>query len=279
MPLPPPTRSLLPILAAVIALGALMPAVLAAPPQRIVSLSPGVTETLFALGLGDRVVGDTVYCDYPPAAKTKTRVGDVNVNYEAVLGLRPDLVIVDRLANEQAVPRLEALHVPLLLIWARSVPEVQSAIITIGDATGAGAAAKRVVAKMRAQQLEAVSIAKATDGPPLRTLVVVGSNPLYVAGSKTFVGEMVEVAGAANVAGSVGFVPMSKETAVADNPQVIFCGAEDTAPITGDPAWSATDAVRNHNFFTIDSNLIFRPGPRLTEGMILVARDLSRAKR
>lgn len=246
-------------------------------PRRIVSLSPGITEILYSLGLGDRVVGDTAFCDYPPDAAKKPHVGDSTINYEAVVGLKPDLVVADALANEQAVPRLESLQIPVLSISVRSVAEVEQAIVKVGAATGEAKAAKRVVATMKAQEKSAESIALQRSGAPLRTLVVVATDPIYVAGSNTFIGGMIALCGADNLASNVGFQTMSKEAAVAGNPEVVFCDADDAKTIEQDPAWNGVDAVRRHNLFSIDSDLLVRPGPRLTLGMIQVATDLAHA--
>jgi iron complex transport system substrate-binding protein len=251
----------------------------AAPPQRIISMSPGTTEILFALGLGSRVVGDTTYCDYPPAAKLKPHIGNVDVDYEAIVGLRPDLVIADKLANEQSIPRLKALHIPYVTISVRSIAEVEQTILSIAKETGTETAGSRLVAQMNGEEAHAEAIAKEQSGLSLRTLIVAGTDPLYVAGPDTFIGEMIGRLGAVNVAGKSGFAPMSKESAIAADPQVVFCGSDDAAAIERDPAWAATTAVQRHNLFTVDSSLIFRPGPRLGLGMVVVASDLARARR
>ena len=120
----------------------------AATPRRIVSLSPGTTEMLFALGLGRSVVGDTVYCDYPPAARAITKVGDVNTNYEKVLALRPDLIVADAVANGRAVARLTQLRQPVLAVSPTSLPAVETSLRLIGARTGTGRQAEAVVAQM-----------------------------------------------------------------------------------------------------------------------------------
>src|SRR4051794_2163873 len=88
---------------------------LSQPPQRIISLSPGTTEMLFALGLGKRIVGDTVYCDYPAEAKKITKIGDSATNIEKVVALKPDLVVADAIANRAALPKLISLGIPLFV--------------------------------------------------------------------------------------------------------------------------------------------------------------------
>ncbi len=120
----------------------------AAVPRRIVSLSPATTEMLFTLGLGQSVVGDTVYCDYPPAARKIDKIGDVNTSYEKVLALRPDLIVADAVANARAVARLQQLGQPVLAVRPTSLAGVETSLRQIGARTGTQAQATQVVAQM-----------------------------------------------------------------------------------------------------------------------------------
>ncbi len=119
--------------------------------RRIVSLAPNLTETLFALGLGDRVVGDTDFCDYPAEARSKPHVGGpVNPNLEAIAGLHPDLVLATRAINRpETVRGLEQLHIPIYATDPRSVEEVVTSTARLGELLGAGEQGKTVVADLR----------------------------------------------------------------------------------------------------------------------------------
>ncbi len=248
-------------------------------PGRIISLAPGITEILFALGLGDAVAGDTTYCDYPAAAKLKPHIGDVVVNYEAVLALRPDLVVADAAANRSAIPRLQALHVPLLIVTSNSLPEIEASIDAIARRTGTQSRAVGVLARVN-HSLRLVAYIKVAsqNKTPLRTLVTVGLDPLYVAGTRSFMGDMVRRGGGNDLAGAVAYIPWSKEQAIASQPQAIFCDADDKAALTRDPVWRQTPAVRLGNVF-VTNDAYMRPGPRLADAAVDVATDLARARR
>jgi len=251
------------------------PCVSAAPPRRIVSLSPGTTEMLFALGLGKYVVGDTVYCDYPPAAKAIAKVGDVNTSYEKVLALRPDLVVADRTANARAVARLTALRQPVLAVAPTSLAAVETSLRQIGARTGTSHQADAVVAQMEHKARLAAQIAAADKRPRPRVLVVIQVNPLWTAGGGTFMDDLVTRAGGINVGRAVpGYGPFSKEQVLANAPDVIL-GDPSVAPaFRADPLLSRLSAVQRGRVYTLPPDLTSRPGPRLADGLVLVARAL-----
>lgn len=242
-----------------------------ATPARIVSIIPSATEMLYALGLGDRVVADTANCDYPPAAKLKPHIGDMNINIETVVALKPDLVVGDSVWNAADIARLKELRLNIFDPHPITIEDVETEINQLGAATGAGRQAKIIVTGMQAKVSLARRLAGQNKRRP-RVLCLVGYDPLYVAGPGTFVGEMVSLAGGANVVRTQGFPSYSKETAVASMPDIIFCGAQDAKRIAGDPAWQIAPAVREKHIYTIASDLLDRPGPRLADGLVQVAR-------
>lgn len=246
---------------------------LRAKPRRIVSLAPGTTEMLFALGLGDSLVGDTVYCDYPPAARKITKIGDVNVNYEAVLARHPDLVVASD-ANRAAIGRLTQLGLTVLMIAPTSFSATEASLQLLGQATGQERQAQAVVGQMEAKRRAAAAIA-ARDPRRPRVLVVVGLDPLWTAGSGTFIGDILTRAGATDAAASVkGYAPYSKEAALAHPPDVILASPSDQAALRADPALQDLPAVRAGRFLNVSSDLISRPGPRLADALLQVARAL-----
>jgi iron complex transport system substrate-binding protein len=121
------------------------------PPQRIVSLAPSVTETLFALGLDGRIVGVTTYCDYPAAAAQKEKVGDtLHLNLEKIISLRPDLVVISTASQiESLTRRLDELQIPVFVTSPRSVREVAASLRVLGTVTGTDARADQVAADMQ----------------------------------------------------------------------------------------------------------------------------------
>ena len=247
----------------------------AATPTRIVSLSPGTTEMLFALGLGKFVVGDTVYCDYPPAAKTIAKVGDVNTSYEKVLALRPDLIVADSVANARAVARLTALHQPVLAVAPTSLSAVETSLRQIGARTGTSKQADAVIGQMEHQARLAAKIAASDKRPRPRVLVVIQVSPLWTAGSGSFLDDLIARAGGVNIGrGVVGYGPFSKEQVLANAPDVVLGDASVAAAFRADPLLRRLPAVLRGRVYALPSDLTSRPGPRLADGLVLVAQAL-----
>ena len=247
----------------------------AAPPRRIVSLSPGTTEMLFALGLGRSVVGDTVYCDYPPAAKAITKVGDVNTSYEKVLALRPDLIVADAVANNRAVARLTQLHQPVLAVRPTSLLAVETSLRQIGAKTGTARQAEGVIAQMEHKAYQASRLAAADKRPRPHVLIVVQTSPLWTAGAGTFMDDLVTRAGGINIGAAVrGYGTFSREQVMAHPPDVVLGDATVQAAFRADPLLGRLPAVRAGRFYALPGDLTSRPGPRLADGLVLVAKAL-----
>jgi iron complex transport system substrate-binding protein len=246
-------------------------------PQRIVSLSPSLTETLFALGLGDRVVGVTRYCQYPPEARNKPRVGGYHdPNYEAIVALRPDLVVL-RSESEQFVKAFRDLGLPLLEVRHDSVEGILGSFVVIGRRCGAEAEARRIVADIETQMHR---ITEKTAGLQRPRVMVVAQRTLgsgkiqnaYVAGSDNFINRMILLAGGKNACSdtSAGFPVVSAEGILRMNPQVII-DLLSNAPRGGLSAeevlrdWQQlpdVEAVRSRRVYLVEDDYAFIPGPR-----------------
>lgn len=248
---------------------------LSAPPRRIVSLSPGTTEMLFALGLGTSVVGDTNYCNFPPAAKKIAKIGDVTTSDERVLALTPDLIVADKIANRAAVGRLAGRGKTLFAVGPITLTGVEQSLRDLGKLTGTARQANGVVAGMERKRRAAATLA-ARDGKRPKTLIVLGTNPLFVAGRGTFLDDIVTRAGGVNLgANGAGYGPMSPEKVLADPPDIILGDARVRAALQSDPALRTLAAVRANKFFTVSNpDILLRPGPRLADGLLEVARAL-----
>lgn len=248
-----------------------------AKPMRIVSIAPSNTEILYALGLGSRVVGVTKYCDYPPQAARKTKVGDMNISAETVLALKPDLVLAHSYINAGVITRLEKLGLRVFAVDPKTLDQVMRDIRTIGKITGRPKKAESVVSKMK-HKIAAVKSSRLKQKPE-NVLVVIQANPLWAAGPKTFVDEMLSIAHTKNIAhdGRPGFVIFSKELAVSRNPDVIITGQEkDLHYFLADPAWKQTPAVKHRRVYVIDNDLLVRPCPRLADGLVKLNQALGR---
>jgi iron complex transport system substrate-binding protein len=249
----------------------------AGPPQRIVSLSPSVTEILFALGLGDRVVGVTRFCQYPPEAREKPQVGGyLDPSYEAILALKPDLVVL-RSENEQFVNAFRQLGLNLLPVRHDSVEGVLDSIGAIGRRCGVEAQARRMVADIQSQIHR---IAERTAGVERPRVLVVAFRTLgtgkiqnaYVAGADNFMNRMIALAGGKNACAdiSAGFPVVSGEGIIRMKPQVILdlVAERSEAGMSREEIlrdWQQlpdVEAVRAGRVYLIDDDYAFIPGPR-----------------
>lgn len=244
-------------------------------PVRIVSLSPSNTELLFALGLGKQVVGVTKFCNYPAEAGKLPKIGDMTTNIEAVAALKPDLVLAHGKINDAAIPKLERLGLTVFAVDPKTIKETIRDIRTVGRITGRPRSAEKIARKME-RGVSAVRASRAKK-KPASVLVVVQTNPLWAAGPKTYVDEMIRIANARNIAydGRPGFNPFSKELAVSRNPDVIVVGLKsDVEFLMNSPVWQTTNAVKKKRVHVISGDLLFRPGPRLVDGLTALASKL-----
>lgn len=243
--------------------------------HRIVSLAPSSTEILFALGVGDRVVGVDQYSDWPPEAAKVPRVGsDLNPSVERILALAPDVVFIATSANSRELPlELERIGVRVVISHVDTLDDIWHDITITGDAVGRHDAAQALVDKLRARV--AATRARVAATPPVKALVVVWADPLTVVGGHSFVDEEIRAAGGDNIAGdSVQPYPQfSVERMLARAPDVIVVGSHkggpSPAPLTAHPS---LPAVKNGRVHSVDGDLLFRPGPRVVDGIELLAR-------
>lgn len=248
--------------------------VLAAPPRRIVSLSPGTTEMLFALGLQGRIVADTAYCDYPPAAKSLPKIGDVDTSVEKVVAQRPDLVVADAVANRRAIEPLERLKLPVFTVPQGNLNESLSALEMLGRATGQSTQAANLVRSLRTR-IDLVRQAVSRDGVKPKVLDIVQMEPLMVVGSSNFMDDLITLAGGVNAAedAGAGWAAYSPEKAAADRPDVILAGRSTVDAIRRRVGWAAVPAIRFGAVYSLRTETA-RPGPRSVDALEELARLL-----
>jgi iron complex transport system substrate-binding protein len=251
------------------------------PVHRIVSLAPSVTETLFALGLGDRVVGDTDFCDYPPEAKKKTHIGGpVDPNIEAIAALHPDLVVATRSINRLAsVDSLERLGIPVYATDPHTVEEVLASTERLGDLLGAGDAGRTLSMNLR-ERLSRMDD-KLAGLPPQNVLMVVWLDPLISIGRESFLYDGLRRAGAHSVIDTSQPWPnINLEQVIKLQPKYLIFSSDDSrqvqrqlAELEERPAWQLLDAVRDRKFIVVGEALS-HPSPRLIDGIEQLARAL-----
>lgn len=243
--------------------------------QRIISLIPSNTEVLFALGLGESVVGVTDFCNYPPEMETAVaegriqRVGDAHtLNEELIVSLEPTLVLFG-FDNEEVVSRLNSLGIVTAVISPRSIDEAVESIITIGELTG-----RQGKARLLADEMEtgfaavAEKTAALSDEEKPRVAFVLDLEWLFVAGSGTLEDELIALAGGINAFEIDGYDSVSEEVIVESRPHIILGGFPYREQILAEKeAWKEIPAVKNEKVHDIDGDIVNRPTPRLVEGL------------
>jgi iron complex transport system substrate-binding protein len=249
-------------------------------PQRIISLAPSLTETLFALGLGDRLVGVTSYCDFPAAAKNKEKIGDtIQPDLERIIALKPDLVVITTASQlEKLTQQLDQLAIPVYVANPRTVREVFTSIRKLGEATGATARATALADELE-QRLDAVT-ARVASLPKPRVLFVLQTGPLITAGRAAFINDLLNLAGGESISGAEtsAYPQFSRETVIARAPEIIIAPESHGAELVSEDelrrAFADTPAVRANRIVRLNPDLTSRPGPRLIEGLEQLARAL-----
>ena len=226
--------------------------------ERVVSLAPNVTEIVYAIGGGARLVGADDFSDFPDAATRLPKVGGVEPNVEKIAALRPDLVIANASNVHPNLQRaLAAVHIPLMVVRTERLADVSAAMAQIGrplpgDPRRAIAAFDREIQAQRRHRVRRP-----------RVLFVVWTNPLYVAGRRTFVDDLFELAGATNAAEVSGWPQYSLESFIAHRPDVLLYPNRSVTPAAIRELLRRTNV--NVQAVAVDENIFTRAGPRLAD--------------
>mgnify|MGYP000893316637 CR=1 FL=1 len=249
-------------------------------PETIVSLSPSSTEILFALGLGDKVIGVTDACDYPEEALAIEKMGGYQgVNVEGIVAAKPDLIIADSLTTKEVVEQLASLGLPVLAIRATTLEEMLGHIELIGKAANVTAAAEELTAALRGR-LAAVSdrIKDIPDSERPLVFYEVWHDALMSAGPNTFISDAIVKAGGRNMAAdaSTDWPMIDLELLLTKNPEVVLIGhdAQGPADVKARSNWQTVAAVINDQVYSVNPDLFSRPGPRLVDAVEEMAKLL-----
>ena len=255
-------------------------------PLRLVSLAPSITETIYALGRGDWLVGVTDVCDYPPEARTKPKVGGIAApSLERIVSLAPDLVLATAEGNSRnSLEQVERLGIPTFALKPDSYAHVIGSIAALGRVLRAEAAAEHVVREIRERVLEVQTVVARLSRP--RVLYLIWTDPLIAAGPATYINDLLDLAGGRNIV-QVWTVPYPRldwEQVVGGAPDVILVadhrvGADPLAPaVAAVPqewqGWQAIPAIRSGRVIPIPGNTVLRPGPRVGEGLTRLAQAI-----
>lgn len=258
---------------------------LPSPPQRIVSLAPSNTELLFALGLGERVVGVTRFCNYPEAAQRIEKVADYNaMSVEKIAALKPDLVLAARGNDLEGLATLRRIGIPVFALDVQSISQLLAAVERVGRLCGVEEQARQLGQGLKAR---VERVRAKVDSAQTRPRVMWGywGEPIFTAGAGTMIDDLFALAGGINVGRQApgAWPQVSLETVIAWAPEVIIAAASmgDSGEFRAElerlremDGWKSLPAVQQGRIYAIDGDLLTRPGPRLIEALEQVAACL-----
>ncbi|WP_211748894.1 ABC transporter substrate-binding protein [Paenibacillus sp. Marseille-Q4541] len=251
-------------------------------PEKIVSVSPAETESLYAIGLDEQIVGVSDYDDYPEQVKDKPKMGSLyEPNAEAIIAAEPDIVFTGISMDEAAVQKLRDLGIVIFKTDPKTVEDVMKNIEIYGQITDHQEAAQQVIEKMKADMKE-VQDKVASIADDQKKQVYVEFSPGWTVGKGEFMDEIITLAGGVNVAGDTeGWNEISEEKIIDANPDVILYASDVVDNdktldqiIKARDGWNEITAIKNDKVISINANLLSRPGPRVTEGLKEVAKAI-----
>ena len=249
-------------------------------PEKIVSHVPSITEMLFALGLGDKVVGVSDYCDYPEEAQSKPSVGNYfNPSVENIVALEPDLVLTD--GHSESILQLDGLGITYMVLDPKDIDGVFEDLELLGKVTGTESEAAELIDSM--QESIADVIAQVEGAPRPKVLYIIDATDLtlpWTAGPGSFIDYLITTAGGENIAAQAqgAWIQLSIEEIVNADPDIIILPLTHGTAFTPrealeeHPAWQGTTAVKEGNIFFIDADLVDRSGPRIVQGLEELSR-------
>jgi iron complex transport system substrate-binding protein len=246
-------------------------------PETIVSAVPSNTEIVYALGMGEKLSGVSVYCNYPEEALSVEKIGDYNgPNFELIINLEPD-IFLGAYIDEAAISQLENAGIKVILINPGNVSETYETILMIGDIIGASEEAKELVSNMQAKQNQIVDRVK---GYASKTVFFeIWHDPLMSAGPGSFINEMIQLANGKNIADDAesAYPEYSLEKLISMNPQVYLTaddGFKTAEDIFAREGYEHIEAIKTGQLFLLNPDMISRPGPRMIEGFEMIARAI-----
>ncbi|GAC42499.1 periplasmic component [Paenibacillus popilliae ATCC 14706] len=252
-------------------------------PERIISVSPAETESLFALGLGDNIVGVSDYDDYPAEAMQKPRMGGITEpDEEAIIAAQPDVVFTGISMKEEAVNKFRELGIEIFKVEPKTYDDVISNIELYGLIADHQKEATEIADQMKKVRDD---VAESVKGVTDKKKVYIEFSPGWTVGSGEFMNELIELAGGVNIAAAemTGWNQMNEENIIKENPDVILFAKDlvdsETnktleAIIRGRSGWEAISALKDNQLFGLDNNKLSRPGPRVAEALQDVAKAI-----
>lgn len=252
------------------------------PPQRLISVAPKNTELIYAMGLQDRLIAVTEFCNYPPEAQKLEKIGGFSpqtINLELMVALQPDLIVCSDRMHESLIPSWEELGFQVLVLGAESMDQMYDEMELLGKVLGAAEAAEKLSRSLQARVnkiSDAVAEIPESDRP--RVFYQVWDQPLMGAGPNSFIGEILTLAGGRNILEDVTepYPYVSHEVVVARNPQVIFAPTTHSSEVIPEKiaqqsGWEGIDASKQKQIYLLDGDQVSRRGPRMVDALETMA--------
>lgn len=260
------------------------PFIMRTPPQRIISLAPNITEILFALGLEKQIIGVTRYCDYPDEAQKKEKIGGlIDSNLEKILSLNPDLILGFRGNTKRILKRMKSLQLPIFAIeMGTTLDSLFTVIGKIGTITQTHKKAEILNGSLREKYMKIRSTLRQIQHIP-KVFVALHGTGLWTGGKKSFINDLVTKAKGLNIAGKINrkWFLYKREQLFHDNPEIIIILAKTNDEFSIVKDWYQKEshledvkAIAAEKIYYLDENLATRPGPRIIEALIQIARIL-----
>ncbi|MCL5773569.1 MAG: cobalamin-binding protein [Firmicutes bacterium] len=244
-------------------------------PVRVISLSPSITEILYSLGADKRIVAVTNNCNYPPQVKEKARIGDIHLDYEKIIELKPDLLIAEGTIQSDSINKLEKLGMKVLALNTSRLYDFRDSFIITARSVGEEAKGIKLLADFD-KKLSVINskVKKIPQNKKPGVFMEIWNQPLITAGSNTFINDLIEKAGGINVAvnSGSGFPRISLESLIEKNPQVIILTTSKKKDILSNPLWKNMEAVKKGRVYEINPDLVARPTLRMIEALKMMNR-------
>jgi iron complex transport system substrate-binding protein len=243
-------------------------------PEKVVSVAPNLTELIYELGAGDKLVGRSDYCDYPEEVSEVPSVGTIyEPNIETIIEMEPDVVVVSTHFDEENTAKLEELGIPVVTLYEETnVEGVYDMITTFGTLINRNAEAAQCVADMQDTIADVEAKVDGLDKPTVYYVVGYGEYGDYTATGETFIAGMIDIAGGDNIAKDATDWTYSLESLIEADPDIIVINEYSKDDFMSQEAYSELSAVQNGNVYTLDTNMLDRQGYRNAEGILELAK-------
>lgn len=247
-------------------------------PERVISLAPNITEMIYALGVDKNLIANTLYCNYPPEANNKTKVGNlITIDFETILSLKPDLIFITVEGNvKESYNKLKSLGLKVFVSNPRNYEGIKKTFRDMGHIFNDTLRAEN---KINEWELKYKQILSAKENYPVkRAMFMVSSNPIMLAGKNTFINELITSGGLINIAADspLNYPMYSREEILKRDPEYILITVEEDSKLLVKmyPEWKSLSAIKNKNVMIVNADLFMRPGPRFTDALETLFKSL-----